>query len=123
MPLRRRQHLFALFALLGMLFQQVALAVYVCPHERTDAAAMESMAGCGRAMTGDRARCEAHCHPLASSTDHAPQPTVPAAMLPPTTWLRTAAHAALPLVLGGEREITARAAAPPVTIRLCTFQI
>ena len=123
MPLRRRQRLLCLLALLGLLFQQVALAAYVCPHEQRDSAAMAQMPGCGATSQNDRARCEAHCHPLASSTDHAPPPSVPAALLPPTTWSRSAARIPAAIASVQRCEVSARATAPPATIRLCTFQI
>jgi hypothetical protein len=122
---RRRPHrLIALFALLGLLFQQAAMAAYVCPHaaDVRHEAAM-SMPGCHQADGADRVRCQAHCHPQAYSGDHASVPPVPAAVLPPTTWSRTLLRAVD--LASGERcgEVSARAAAPPVTIRHCTLQI
>lgn len=126
MIIRRHRHrrLLALFALLGLLFQQLAMATYVCPIERDmSATAASTLPPCHQSGTADRARCHSHCHPQIANSDHPPQPSVPAAMLPPTTWLRAAAWlpelatAVLPC------ELIARANAPPITIQHCTFQI
>lgn len=122
---RRRPHrLIALFALLGLLFQQAAMAAYVCPHAadgRAEAVAM-TMPGCHQSASADRARCQAHCHPQAYSGDYASVPPVPA-LLPPTTWPRPLLHAVDRARGECRSDVTARAAAPPVTIRHCTFQI
>lgn len=129
MPFRRLRHRrwIALIALLGLLFQQLSMAAYVCPIEvkaaTLVAASTDELPPCHQPQTSDKARCHAHCHPVAPSSDHAPTPTVPAALLPATTWLRSAAWQPDACDLAFTREVTARAAAPPLTIQHCTFQI
>ncbi|MBS0513946.1 MAG: hypothetical protein JSS16_00515 [Proteobacteria bacterium] len=122
----RHRRWIALIALLGLLFQQVAMATYVCPIEAREAAAMAAssdMSHCTEPGMADLARCQQHCHPLAQSSDHGTAPTVPPALLPRTTWLRAAALSSVRwtnyVVLG----VTARATAPPLNIQHCTFQI
>lgn len=127
MSFRRRHHRWiALVALLGMLFQQLAMAAYVCPQldrGSTDAVAAALQAPpCHTDRTQDKARCHEHCHPQAQSSDHASPLTVPPALLPATTWLRAPdASSSLPDFCG--RALEARATAPPLTIQHCTFQI
>ena len=122
----RTRRWIALIALLGLLFQQFAMATYSCPLERDDAANAAAMAQtppCRSPDMNDKARCEQHCHPLAQTTDHATPPTVPAALLPATTWLRDAGTTRIDLAEFIECAIDARATAPPLTVRYCTFQI
>lgn len=100
--------------------------MYACPHDggRPATEAMSAaMPGCHHAIAGDKARCAAHCHPQASSTDHAPVPAIPAALLPATTWLRTARTPMLAASGINRCAVSANATAPPLTIRHCTFQI
>lgn len=125
MKLRRRQsRLIAFLALLGLLFQQFAMATYVCPIERTmGSVEASSLPPCHQSGNADRVRCHTHCHPLQASSDRAPIPTVPMAILPPTTWLRSAAWQPGPFRDDIRCEVTARATAPPLTIQHCTFQI
>jgi len=123
---RRHRRWIALIALFGLLFQQVAMATYACPLEIGDVenvAATSQMPPCGSPSTGDNTRCQQHCHPLAQTSDHAPLPSVPAAILPATTWSRE-----IDTTRVGPREFTAceidaHATAPPLTIQHCTFQI
>jgi hypothetical protein len=126
MASRRHRRWIALVALLGLLFQQVAMAAYVCPVEiRFAAAATTSteLPPCHRQDNADRARCHQHCHPLIPASDHAPSPTVPDAILPPTTWLRDIGSRNEGECNQVTDEVTARATAPPLTIRDCTFQL
>ncbi|HET7064146.1 MAG TPA: hypothetical protein VFI49_07685 [Rudaea sp.] len=125
MPFRRHHRcLIALIALLGLLFQQLAMAAYVCPADGGDIASdvAAQTPPCHSLDTADKSRCHQHCHPLAQTSDHASAPTVPAALLPATTWLRA------PAAVTGKQEvcadnIDARSTAPPLTIQHCTFQI
>jgi len=126
MPFRpRHRRWIALIALLGLLFQQVAMAAYICPlnFSESQVVAEMNMPGCEQAVTTDKALCQSHCHPQAASSDHGVEPTVPAAILPPTTWVRAAAWQPLSFNADIACEVTARAAAPPRTIRFCSFQI
>src|SRR5512142_1239329 len=100
------------------------MAAYVCPLDQ--AAAMASadarMPPCHSPATPDKARCHQHCHPLVQSDDHAPLLSIPPAALPATTWLRhpraTGQHHVFAALA-----VDARAAAPPLSIQYCTFQI
>ena len=119
----RQRRWIALIALLGLLFQQVALATHVCPGGVDGAAATQAQAPCHPKATPDQARCQSHCSLQLTITDHAPLPAVPAAILPPTTWIRSASWQSDPSPCVVAREVTARAAAPPISIRHCSFQI
>jgi hypothetical protein len=125
MVFRRRHRWIALVALFGLLFQQLAMAAYSCPLDRdaTAAAAAASNPPCHQPNTTDKARCHEHCHPLTSSLDHSSPPTVPPAIRPPTTWDRTASWQIVTLWNDIDREVVARATAPPLNIQHCTFQI
>ncbi|MDZ4811417.1 MAG: hypothetical protein SGI99_02225 [Pseudomonadota bacterium] len=126
----RRRHLrwIALVALFGLLFQQVAMATYLCPIEQSgQSLQMQTStiehAPCHEEDSTDQARCEQHCHPFVTSADHATPLTVPAA-LPSEPW--TLAQSRRQVASKNERlrsPISAHAAAPPLTIRHCTFQI
>lgn len=121
----RRRRWIALVALFGLLFQQLAMASYACPLERdaTAAAAAVSNPPCHQPGTADKARCHEHCHPLTSSADHSAPPTVPPAILPPTTWDRSASWQRAIGWHDVVREVVARATAPPLNVQHCTFQI
>lgn len=127
MPFRRRHRQWvALIALIGLLFQQLAMASYACPVDTGDmaAAVASQMPPCHSPDTADKSRCHQHCHPLAQTSDHGSAPTVPPALLPPTTWLRAAAFIAADRNAESDAcSIDARSTAPPLTIRYCTFQI
>jgi hypothetical protein len=125
MKFRTRQRRFiALLALLGLLFQQVVKATYACPLGQSgDPMSASSSPPCHQSGAADRVRCHTHCHPLQASSDHPPNPTVPAAILPPTTWLRAAARRSDSVHQNFRRDVIARATAPPLTIQHCTFQI
>jgi len=123
---RRHRRLIALIALFGLLFQQIAMAAYACPLDGPDRVAVEAASSqsspCHSPSSLDRARCHEHCHPLAQSADHAQPPSVPAAIVPATTWLREPLAQFVPCDFAAY-EIEARATAPPLTIQHCTFQV
>ena len=128
MLFRRRRHRrwIALIALLGLLFQQLAMATYICPLDggrAATAAATSDVAHCQPPGPTDKTRCEQHCHPLAQSSDHAPALTVPPALPPATTWSREFQSVTIHLSNRIARDVDARATAPPLTIQHCTFQI
>lgn len=125
MPFRRRHRRWiALIALFGLLFQQLAMAAYACPVDSNDVTgAVAAMPPCHAPDTPDKPRCHQHCHPLAQTSDHASAPTVPPALLPPTTWLRAPAMATARTAESIACSIDARSTAPPLTIQHCTFQI
>jgi hypothetical protein len=122
----RQRRSIALIALLGLLFQQLAMAAYVCPMESSrvaSAIATAGMAPCQAPDMTDKARCQQHCHPLAQTSDHAAALTVPPALLPATTWSRQfrVTHVDLPERIACD--VDRRATAPPLNIQHCTFQI
>ena len=127
MPLRHRRHRWiALLALFGLLFQQLAMASYVCPQERGAQATLETTAKvppCHVDVATDKARCQQHCFPQPPSHDLPPMPTVPA-MLPATTWLHEPGDRSLGRDGAcGASPLAAWPTAPPLTIQYCTFQI
>ena len=122
----RHRRWIALFALFGLLFQQLAMATYACPLERAaleTEQVMAAMASCQSPAQTDLARCRQHCAPLAQTSDHAPAPSVPPALLPATTWSREFHAGCVCVADFAASAIDARATAPPLTIRDCTFQI
>jgi len=122
----RHRRWIALLALLGLLFQQLAMAAYVCPLElggQASVVATAMMPPCGSQDTTDKTRCQQHCHPLAQTSDHATPLTVPAALLPATTWSRDASTIRIDLPESIACEIDAHATAPPLIIQHCSFQI
>jgi hypothetical protein len=123
-PHRHRRWI-ALLALLGMLFQQLAMASYACPMEsgRSGSAAMVAPAApCHACPDVDKARCQQHCFPQQPTSDHPPMPTVPA-LLPATTWLVQSDECAHSAYGAGESQVATRATAPPLTVQHCTFQL
>jgi hypothetical protein len=119
----------ALIALFCLLFQQAAMATYLCPMKLAAAqAAVQTSehAHCRSTAVVDRddpARCQQHCHPVNVSADHASALTVPVA-LAAESWAVTAASRSTPdSVEGRYQAIDPHAAAPPLTIQHCTFQI
>jgi hypothetical protein len=119
----RHRRWIALLALLGLLFQQLAMAAYVCPLESREAESIAAtMPPCGTPDTKDT-RCQQHCHPLAQTSDHASPLTVPAALLPATTWSREARTTRIRLPESLACGIDAHTTAPPLTVQHCTFQI
>ncbi|WP_313920756.1 hypothetical protein [Tahibacter sp.] len=127
MPFRYRRHRrwIALFALIGLLFQQFAMAAYLCPQEIAVATAQATAETppCHTPDTADQARCHEHCHPTTPSSDHAPALTVPPALLPATTWSREYVRPALPDDATQAYAHRARGQPPPLSIQHCTFQI
>ena len=122
---RRHRRWIALFALIGLLFQQFAMAAYACPREIAAATAQLTTAvpPCHTPDTADQARCHEHCHPTTASADHTPALSVPPALLPATTWSRALARAVTLDPASPEYPLRARAQPPPLSIQHCTFQI
>lgn len=130
MPFRHRHRLWiVLIALSSLLFQQFALARHLCLGSATTAmtptATVESQPPChapAAPLDDDALRCAQHCSASTPAPDHVPMPSVPA-LLPVTVWpLPLASVASLPRGHLGD-EILARATAPPLNIRDCSFQI
>jgi len=131
---RRRHRWIALLALIGLLFQQVAMATYLCPIEqsgRAPAAMRDVLAQppCHRdaalddAIDVDLARCEQHCHPTVSSADHTPSSTVPAAMPMSPWWPEPTLVSVGANQCASDPAVDPHAGAPPLSVRFCSFQI
>lgn len=127
MPFRRchRRRWIALIALIGLLFQQFAMAAYVCPQEIATAVAAHAAGTppCHAPDALDQNRCHEHCHPTAASADHTPALSVPPALLPATTWSRVLVSSADRGSAPPSYARRARAQPPPLSIQHCTFQI
>jgi hypothetical protein len=132
---RRRHHRWiALFALFGLLFQQIAMATYLCPIEqsgRTPSAMtnLRAQPPCHRdaatsaAIDADLARCEQHCHPVAASADHTPSLSVPPALVASSWWPAPAPVHSAANTVGYDATVDPHAGAPPLAVRFCSFQI
>ena len=85
-PTRRTRLRIVLLAVLAMLFQQVALASYVCARPDVQPANMGMSAHCdGMPMTQGQqnpALCPAHCADQAWATQNVSAPTVPPLTMP-----------------------------------------
>lgn len=125
MNLRRRRWI-ALLALMGLLFQQFAMAAYVCPIDMQRVATAthgaDALPPCHTPEPNDRARCEQHCHPVVPSLDHPAVPDVPPSLAPSMI-------ASAPGCLGSgaspelfARSVPTHATAPPARVRYCSFQ-
>jgi hypothetical protein len=130
---RRRRHrrCIAWIALFGLLFQQIAMAAYVCPIEQSALTVAENWTAVAHApchlqneiVATDQARCEQHCHPVIASVDHAAPLTVPAALLTEAWAMPRLRHEIAGEIAGSHARIAPRSTAPPLTVRHCTFQI
>ena len=120
MPKRHRRRWIALFATFALLFQQLAMAAYVCAKEATQAEA-ESMPACDTADGADRSRCHEHCHPTSAIADHASALTVPPCVVPASGPIVGASPRPRP---ASERTMLHPwATAPPLNVRYCSLQI
>ena len=146
---RRRQRLqVALISVFALLFQQLALASYVCRVEFPARPVAQSVAlspqhaAChtvklpvqlvpeqsgdgGSAVptpAADQAVCERHCFLITVSFDHSPSLTVP--VLPPERdWIHRAMALRDSFVAMWQSAIVPCAAAPPLNTLHCSFQI
>lgn len=119
----RHRRLTAWLAVLALLFQQLAMAAYVCDEEVQPFAA-GAMADCADtigSIATDLSRCHEHCNPTSVVADHASPLTVPAAMPGPI-----ALPVPAPMRSAGRRVDAPRlprATAPPLHLRYCSLQI
>ena len=128
---RRTRLVTALFALLSLLFMQLAVASYVCPGTASKVAEVAAMAEadmpCAESMTlaMDESQpnlCHAHCQAGQQTADRYELPapvvmvTLPADFtLPPTAQVFLGAPLQAPHLK--------RTTAPPVAIRNCCFRL
>ena len=126
MPRRGHRRLrIALVAILCLLFQQVAIAAYVCtmPNMPPDPVNMaEDCTQVGMHLVQEApAICTRHCAPdLAVATDHVP-PSVPALALPPVEFARALA---VPTSCGVRSvQVPIERSDPPPRLRYCSLLI
>ena len=117
----RHRRWFALLALFGLLFQQVAMAGYRCPMQDDSGPSMlmgGGASGCECPDDSDRARCKQHCAPTDSLTGSDHVPGVPALAATMPSWLERSSRdrRVSDEALGATMSV--RAAAPLVD-RLC----
>ena len=129
--IRRTRLVTALFALLSLLFMQLAVASYVCPGTASKVAEVAAMAEadmpCAESMTlaMDESQpnlCQAHCQAGQQTADRYELPapvvmvTLPADFTLPVT---------APVFLGAPLQAAhlKRTTAPPVAIRNCCFRL
>ena len=132
MPWNRRSRLrTALFALISLLFMQLALANYVCPGVASSVAEAATMAEAGMpcaqsmALSMDDAQpnlCQAHCQAGQQSADKY-EPLAPLLMADLPADFRL--PALVTMVFGAPRNAPdlMRSTAPPVAIRNCCFRL
>ncbi|MBX3688920.1 hypothetical protein [Dokdonella sp.] len=126
---RRHRRWIVLVALFSLLFQQFALARHLCAFEMAVPVQHEALAdehACchptASIATDETLLCAQHCSAVTPAPDHPPAPGVPV-LLPPTSWILPLA-ARLDVPCGHDQlELRARATAPPLNIRDCSFQI
>ena len=126
MRLRARHRLrISVLVLLSLLFQQAALAAYVCPTDQMPST-MEAMAGHCAEMGMSRAQdnpalCAKHCAPdLATTVDHT-QLSVPTLALPPTLFAPVVLQATS--LVAVRTEVPLKQSDPPPRLRYCSLLI
>lgn len=129
MSFRRRHHRLriALLAMCGLLFQQFAMATYVCEldgaADQTATVAADPMPPCHQEpQDRDKARCHAHCHPTVASPDASPQLTVPPSAILASAPIEWDTAVPLPIAVGPMPLVRACATSPPLSIAYCSFQ-
>ncbi|MDB5929260.1 MAG: hypothetical protein JWR60_967 [Polaromonas sp.] len=133
MPLNRRARLATvLFALISLLFMQLAVAGYVCPGAASRAAHVAAMAEAGMPCAGDMASvqdeaqpnlCHAHCQAGQQTADRYELPQPVALGAPPADF--TSAALLAPRLVGAPLQAPhlVRTTAPPVAIKNCCFRL
>lgn len=129
---RRTRFFTALFALLSLLFMQLAVAGYACPSERSSQAAeIAAMAEAGMpcaetmslSMDDEQPNlCRAHCQAGQQTADKYELPPLAAAVV---TNVVHAASTAMPNLDGPpvQGPLLHRATSPPLAIQHCCFRI
>lgn len=115
----------AWLALLAVLFQQVALASYVCPITQAPPEPQMMMAGCeGMEMPDPQAPqlCDQHCQRDHIASPDLKAPQVPTLALPPVHFALT--EALLPSVEAQQYvDVPVYRSDPPPAQRFCSLQI
>ena len=124
---RRTRHRLriAFLAIVCLLFQQAALAAYLCPTEQMPAQVMamtENCAEMGMAQQQDNlALCQKHCSPDHSVAADAVKLTVPPLALPPPLLALVEVQ---PVVHGAiQTDVPVARSDPPPRLRFCSLLI
>ena len=123
---RRRRHRLRvlLLGIVCLLFQQVALAAYLCPMEQvpTPAERTDHCAGMAAQQVQDNpALCDKHCAPDHSIASDHTSPTVPALALPPLHFAPVLSQSGSHLV--SFAEVPVEPTGPPPRLRYCSLLI
>jgi hypothetical protein len=128
---RRHRWITVLFALVSLLFMQLAVAGHVCPGAASKVAEVAAMAEAGMPCAESMSRslddeqpglCHAHCQAGQQSADKYELPAPVALSALPAEFTLPAS----PLVFSGASRQSPdlkRSTAPPVAIRHCCFRI
>ena len=118
----RRRLRIALVAIVCLLFQQVAMAAYLCPQEQAPTqAAASACASMGMAQAKTNpALCQKHCAPDFTTAAGHFAPSVPALALPPLQFALLAAPATHAIVAS---DVPLSGTDPPPRLRFCSLLI
>lgn len=128
MPMTRRIRSFAAFwALVCVLFTQLAVPAYACPLLFSDPAAVETMAeeaGCGGEPidAGEKGLCQAHCLQGDQSFEKRTVVPVDSFTAIPSIALRVSQEAPSRPIPERLPPLLARDTAPSLAVRLCCFR-
>ncbi|ROZ78263.1 hypothetical protein [Ramlibacter sp. WS9] len=128
-PRRRHRLITVLFALVSLLFMQLAVAGYVCPVE-DKVAEVAAMAEVGMPCAGDMPTvdaeqpglCHAHCQSAPQTADKLPSVAPVGAVATGFTYTIEPARAPVAAPLGRAPSML-RTTAPPISVRNCCFRI
>lgn len=119
----RRHRWISLLALFGLLFQQAAMAAYVCPMEQRGGPGVEAIANqpppCHTPGAADQVRCNEHCSPTASAVGTKPTPDAALPPLAVPAWPRLNEISAVPRISLRGLEALPPDAAVAVIVRFC----
>lgn len=125
MPRRARHRLQMMILVIAcLLFQQVAVAAYLCPVEQRAAvpAVVEPCADMAMDVATDApALCAKHCDPDHYLATDAGKLTVPSLAEPPPEFAPALAHAASRLAV--RADVPVARSDPPVRLRFCSLLI
>jgi hypothetical protein len=126
---RRHRLITVLFALVSLLFMQLAVAGYTCPmaSKVSEVAAMaEAGMPCASSMatvdTDQPSLCHAHCQSAQQSVDKVQAPAPAGFMLTGFTYTLEPTRASTP-TQPAQAPLLLRSTAPPIAVRNCCFRI
>ena len=125
MAARKSHALVALCAIASLLFMQLAVAAYTCPHDHSPPAAdvVQDEPACDQMDRANPALCHAHCQQQAQSLDKPVALTIPAAMPSGLRMALVQVAAAFVVSAKDQLSLLARSTAPPLAIRHCCLRI